>query len=136
MATLSARPASRLLSRIVLALNHSGSVITPSSSTRTPDHDGLGLRVVVERLDSVLLAVTGLLPAAKRQLVVDDLGRVDPGITRLDPLRRLRSPIQIRRPNGRPEPVNRRVRQLERLLHVRDPPNGQRRSEDLLGGDP
>src|SRR5215203_5358583 len=107
MATLSARPPSRLLSRIVLALNHSGSVITLSSSTRTPDHDGLCLRVVVERLDAVLLAIPRLLPAAERQLVVHDLGRVDPGIPRLDPLRRLRSPIQICRPDRRPEPVNR-----------------------------
>src|SRR5215210_2088727 len=132
MATLSARPASRLLSRIVLALNHSGTVITPSSSTRTPNHDGLCLRVEVERLDSVLLAIPRLLPAAERQLIVDDLGRVDPGIPRLDPLRRLRRPVQVRGPNGRPEPENRRVGQLERLLHVPDPPHGQRRPEDLL----
>src|SRR3990172_6138138 len=69
---------------------------------RCDDHR-FGLHIVVQRLDAVLLAETALLHAAEGQLVVDDLGRVDPGVAGLDPLRRPGGPGQVPRPDGRAE---------------------------------
>src|SRR5829696_6251003 len=155
MATLSARPASRLRSTRTLALYHSGISIMRESppghrfGTAGPscgglvtgdhgplDDDRFGLRVVVEGLYAVLLAIARLLPAAEGQLVVDELGGVDPGVPRLQPLSGVRSPVEVSGPHGRAEPIDRAVRELQRLLHVRDAPDGQRRPKDLLGGHP
>src|SRR5215213_6197837 len=139
MATLSARPASRFLSTRTLALYHSGVWIMVRSHLslgRAPDDYGFRLRVIVQRLYAVLLAVPGLLPAPERQLVVDDLGGVDPGVPGLDALGGLRGPVEVRGPDGGPQPIDRAVRQLQRLLHAPYPPDGQRRTEDLFGRHP
>src|SRR5215212_7664729 len=155
MATLSARPASRLRSTRTLALYHSGiSIIIESplgyrfgtaelrcSGLVRTDHgplddDRLGLRVVVDGLYAVFLAVARLLPAAEGQLIVDELGGVDPGIARLEALGCLGGPVEVGSPDRGAEPVDRAVRQFERLLHARDPPDGERRPEDLLRSHP
>src|SRR5215212_1452469 len=155
MATLSARPASRLRSTRTLALYHSGISIMRESppghrfGTAGPscgglvtgdhgplDDDRLGLRVVVEGLYAVLLAIARLLPAAEGQLVVDELGGVDPGVARLEPLGGIRGPVEVGGPYRGAEPVDRAVSEFERLLHARDPPDGERRPEDLLRGHP
>src|SRR5215204_4687499 len=139
MATFSARPASRFRSTRTLALYHSGvwiMVISHLSLGCAPDDYGFGLRVIVQRLYAVLLAVSGLLPTSERQLVVDDLGGVDPGVPGLDALGGLRSPVQVRGPDRRPQPVDGPVRQLQRLLHAPDPPDGQGRPENLLRSHP
>src|SRR5215216_199634 len=155
MAALSARPASRLRSTRTLALYHSGVSIMRESplgyrfgtaelsrcSLVTGDHsplddDRLGLRVIVEGLYAVLLAMARLLPAAEGQLIVDELGRVDPGVARLEPLGGLGGPVEVGGPDRGAEPVDRAVREFERLLHSRDPPDGERRPEDLLRGHP
>src|ERR671927_24578 len=127
MATFSARPTPSLRSTIKLALYHSGTLIMLSPLRRRPgaaelsssvlgfgrrrsfDHDRLGLRVVIEGLDPVLLSVSALLPTAERQLVVDELRGVDPGIARLQSLGRIRSPLEVAGPDGGPEPVDRTV---------------------------
>src|SRR5215212_1199193 len=155
MATLSARPASRLRSTRTPALYHSGiSIMRESplgnrfgtaelsrsgfvSTDHGPlDDDRLGLRVVVDGLYAVLLAVARLLPAAEGQLVVDELGGVDPGVARLEPLGGLRGPVEVGGPDRGAEPVDRTVREFESLLHARDPPDGECRPEDLLRGHP
>src|SRR5215210_54093 len=155
MATLSARPASRLRSTRTLALYHSGisimgesplgyrlgtAELSPSGFVSTDhgplDDDRLGLRVVVEGLYAVLFAVSRLLPAAEGQLVVDELGGVDPGVARLEPLGGFRGPVEVGGPYRGSEPVDRAVREFERLLHARDPPDGERRPEDFLRGHP
>src|SRR5215213_4169608 len=138
MATFSARPASRFRSTRTLALYHSGVWIMryhPSSGC-APDDYGLGLRVVVECLYAVLLAVSRLFPTPERQLVVDDLGGVDPGVPGLDALGGIRGPVEVSGPDGGPQPIDRAVRQLQRLLHAPYPPDGQRRTEDLFGRHP
>src|SRR4051794_18429147 len=127
MATLSARPASRFRSTRRLALYHSSVPImvrSHPSSGCAPDYHGFGLCVVVKRLYPVLLAVPRLLPAPERQLVVDDLGGVDPGVPCLDALGCLRSPVEVSGPDGRPQPINGPVGQLQRLLHAPHTPDG------------
>src|SRR5215204_3274890 len=114
MATFSARPASRFRSTRTLALYHSGvwiMVISHLSSGCAPDDHGFGLRVIVQRLYAVLLAVSGLLPTPERQLVVDDLRGIDPGVPGLDALGGLRGPVEVGGPNGGPQPVDGAVRQ-------------------------
>src|SRR5919205_2454352 len=137
MATLSARPASRFRSTRTLALYHSDISIMRKSplgcrlgAAKLPpgspvfrrhgplDHDRLRLRVVVEGLDAVFLAVARLLPTAEGQLVVNELGGVDPGVTRLQPLGGVRGPVEVGGPYRGAEPVDRAVRELERLLHA------------------
>src|SRR5215210_765562 len=135
MATFSARPASRFRSTRTLALYHSGvwiMVISHLSLGCAPDDYGFGLRVIVQRLYAVLLAVSGLLPTSERQLVVDDLGGVDPGVPGLEALGGVRSPVEVRGPYRGPEAVYGAVRKIQGLLHAPDPPDGQRRPEDLL----
>src|SRR3979411_2594631 len=67
-----------------VALSHGAALKTPP--TRAPrassgsHHHRLGLRVVVEGLLAVLLAVAARLPPSERQLVVDLGARVDPGV--------------------------------------------------------
>src|SRR5215212_7243500 len=139
MATLSARPASRFRSTRTLALYHSGVWIMARSHLSlgcAPDDYGFGLRVIVQRLYAVLFAVSRLLPTPERQLVVNDLGGVDPGVPGLDALGGLRGPVEVRGPYGGPKPVGGPVGQLQRLLHVPHPPDGQRRPEDLFGSHP
>src|SRR5215213_4420343 len=139
MATLSARPASRFWSTRTLALYHSGVWIMARSHLSlgcAPDDYGFGLRVIVQRLYAVLLAVSGLFPTPERQLVVDDLGGVDPGVPGFDVLGGLGGPVEVSGPDGEPQPVDGTVRQLQRLLHAPDPPDGQRRPEDLLRRHP
>src|SRR5215213_1251792 len=155
MATLSARPASRLRSTRTLALYHSGlSIMRESplgnrfgtaelscsgfvSTDHGPlDNDRLGLRVVVDGLYAVLLAVARLLPAAEGQLVVDELGGVDPGVARLESLGGLGGPVEVGGPDRGAEPVDRTVREFERLLHARDAPDREGRPEDFLRGHP
>src|SRR5215213_4151690 len=139
MATLSARPASRFWSTRTLALYHSGVWIMARSHLSlgcAPDDYGFGLRVIVQRLYAVLLAVSGLLPTPERQLVVDDLGGVDPGVPGLDALGGLGGPVEVRGPDGRSQSIDGTVRQLQRLLHAPYPPDGQRRTEDLLRRHP
>src|SRR4051812_45582309 len=58
--------------------------LATGSSGPAAQHDRLRLRVEVERLLAVLLAVAAGLPAAERQLVVDFGARVDPGVAGLD----------------------------------------------------
>src|ERR687885_105466 len=123
MATFSARPTSSLRSTIKLALYHSGTLIMLSPLRRRPgaaelsssvlgfgrrsfDHDRLGLRVVIEGPNPVPLSVPALLPTAERQLVVDELRGVDPGVARLQSLGRIRSPLEVAGPDGGPEPVD------------------------------
>src|SRR5215208_1341772 len=155
MAILSARPASRLRSTRTLALYHSGiSIIIESppgyrfgtaelrcsgrlTTDHGPlDHDRLGLRVVVEGLYAVFLSVARLLPAAEGQLIVDELGGVDPGIARLEALGCLGGPVEVCGPDRGAEPVDRTVRELECLLHARDTPDRERRPEDFLRRHP
>src|SRR5215204_446564 len=141
MATLSARSASRLRSTRTLALYHSGISIMCQSPLGSRFHgslddDRFSLRVVVEGLYAMLLAVARLLPAAEGQLVVDELGGVDPGVARLEPLGGLRGPVEVGGPDRGAEPVDRTVREFESLLHARDPPDGECRPEDLLRGHP
>jgi hypothetical protein len=83
----------------------------------------------------VLLAHSGLAEPAERQLVVDDLAGVDPGVAGLEPLRRDRRRRKIPRPDGRAEPELRSVRALDRLVEPADLPDRQRWAEHLLDGD-
>src|SRR3954467_14393048 len=55
-----------------------------ASPRACPDHDGLRVRVVVERLGAVLLAVAAALQPAERQLVVDLGARVDPRVAAVE----------------------------------------------------
>src|SRR5215213_8634153 len=108
MATLSARPASRFRSTRTLALYHSGVWIMARSHLSldcAPDDHSFGLRVIVQRLYAVFLAVSRLLPTPERQFVVDDLGGVDPGVPGFDVLGGLRGPVEVRGPDRGPQPV-------------------------------
>src|SRR5215211_4569250 len=139
MATFSPRSAPRFRSTRTLALYHSGIWIMVRSHLSlgcAPDDYGFGLRVIVQRLYAVLLAVSGLFPTPERQLVVDDLGGVDPGVPGLDTLGGLRGPVEVSGPYRGPQPVDGTVRQLQRLLHAPHPPDRQRRPEDLLRRHP
>src|SRR4051794_2465896 len=86
----------------------------------------LRLRVEVEGLCAVLLAVAAGLPAAEGQLVVDLGSRVDPGVAGLDALRGLPGAVQVARPDRRAEAEPGRVGALDRLVEVRHPPDRQR----------
>src|SRR4051794_32380721 len=91
----SARPASTWRSTTSVKLSVSG--ISASSS---PNDDRLRVRVEVERLRAVLLAVAAGLQPAERQLVVDLRARVDPGVTAVELGRGAFGAIQVARPHG------------------------------------
>src|SRR5688572_948729 len=65
------------------------------------DDDGFRLRIVLDRLLAVLLADAALLDAAERQLIVDDLRRVDPGVAGLDVLGGEHRLVDVARPDRR-----------------------------------
>src|ERR1700761_7701945 len=75
-----------------------------SESGLAAEDNGLGLRVVVEGLDAVLLAIPAGLPAPEGQLVVDLGPRVDPGVAGLDALGGVAGASQITRPHRGPQP--------------------------------
>src|SRR5580704_4025722 len=105
----------------------------PPRPSPRPQHDRLGLRIEVERLLAVLLAVAARLPAAERELVVDLRTRVDPGVARLDAGRGFAGSSQVFRPDGRPESERRRVRVGDRLVEIAYTPDRKSGTEHLLG---
>jgi hypothetical protein len=63
------------------------------------DYHGFCLTVIIQGFSAVFFAESALLKAAERKLVVNDLWRVDPGVTRFNPFSRARRTTQIIRPN-------------------------------------
>src|SRR5437764_15429028 len=96
-----------------LARSQGAALTAPPGAARNlspgPQHDRLGLRVVVEGLLAVLLAVAARLPAAERQLVVDLGPRVDPGVAGFDAGCRLACSLQVAGPHRRAETERRGV---------------------------
>src|SRR6185436_3603441 len=98
-------------------------------------YNRLRLRVVVERFGPVLFPQAALFKAAKRQLVIDNLSRVDPRVARFDALRGASRAIQVVCPNRRTQPKDRIVRLLDRFVEAAHAEDGQRRPEYLFGCD-
>ena len=80
----------------------------------------------------MLLAQTALLQSAKRQLIVDDLARVDPGVAGVDSLGRTGRAVEIVRPDRRTQSVDRAVSLFYVLIEILDPQNRKRRSENFF----
>src|SRR2546427_353058 len=70
-----------------------------------------------DRLLAMLLSEAALLHAAERQLVIDDLRRVNPGIARFDPLCRDHGFVDIARPHRGAQAEDRVVSLLEQFLY-------------------
>src|ERR1700760_718763 len=92
----------------------------PPSGT---EDNGLGLRVVVEGLDPVLLAVAAGLPAAEGQLVVHLGARVDPRVPRLDALGGVPRAAQVAGPDRGAQPERGGVRAGDGLVQIGDAPD-------------
>src|SRR5262245_51924852 len=80
------------------------------------DDDGLGIGVVLDRFVAMLLAEATLLDPAERQLVVNDLRRVDPSVTGFDMLSAVHRAVDVARPDRRAETEDRAIRLLDRLI--------------------
>src|SRR4051795_314158 len=145
MATLRARPTSRLWSRIAQALYRSGIDRKVSVSgialapllrggARAVAHDNrLGLGELVQRLAAVLLAEPACAGAAEWQLVVEALRRVDPGVAALERPGSLARGVEVPGPDRRPEAERRGIGALDRLVQAAHAPHRQHGAEHLLG---
>src|ERR1044071_9688155 len=94
------------------------------------DHNRLGVGVMLDRLFAVFFAETALFHAAKRQLVIDDLCRVDPGVPNFDSLRASHGPVDVACPDRRTQTEDGIIRLLDGLLEILDSNDRQSRAED------
>src|SRR6201993_3768779 len=81
---------------------------------------------------AMFFAKAALLYAAERQLIIDNLRRVDPGVASFDALGASHGPIDVARPDGRAQTENRIVRLLDRLVEALYAHNRQSRAKALF----
>src|SRR5207237_1378418 len=99
------------------------------------NHNRLCFHVIVESFRPVLFTQAALLQAAKRQLIENDLWRIDPCITGFEFFGSSRRLVQVARPYRRSEAVYGVVRLFQRLIKILDANNWQSRTKYLLLND-
>src|SRR5262249_635038 len=108
---------------------------TGNSKLREVDPDALDLRVFLQCVVAALAAETRLLVAAEGQAGVVEVVRVDPNRACLQGLGRPERFLDVPRPDGGRETVDRSVADRDRLRLVSERERRQHRPEDLLAGD-
>src|SRR5207247_3405391 len=96
------------------------------------NHNRLGFHVIVERFRAVLFTQAALLQAAKRQLIENDLRRVDPCIAGFESFGSPRGLAEVARPYRRPEAIDGVVRLLECFIEIFHTHDRQSRTKYFL----
>src|SRR5438093_8915118 len=99
------------------------------------NHNRLGFHVIVESFRAVLFTQAALLQAAKRQLIENDLRRVDPRIAGFESFGSPRCLVEVARPYRRPETVDGVVRLFECFIEIFHTHDRQRRTKYFLLND-
>src|SRR5438876_8208817 len=100
--------------------------------TLTRNNHTLRLKIIIQRLRSVLSAKSASLHSAKRQLVIPVVQRVHPHVSGLKLIDRGFDVVQVLGPDRRPQSVDRSVRAFNSLVETAHPEDRQHRSESLF----
>src|SRR2546425_372598 len=104
-------------------------------SLRRRYNDAFRLQVILQCFGPVLAADAAEFHSAKRHLVVADMQRVDPDVSRLQSLGGPARFANILRPDGRAQTPHGAVRFLNTLVEIFDLEHRQHRPKGLLGDD-